>query len=56
MSGGFGYELDVNNLTPKDKKEIKAYNEIAKAFRSVIIRKYYELTLSSAKDKRRTHY
>lgn len=53
MSGGFGYELDVNNLTPKDKKEIKAYNEIAKAFRSVIMDgKYYELTLSSAKDKK----
>lgn len=53
MSGGFGYELDVNNLEPKERKQISAYNEVAKVFRRVIMDgTYYELSLSSAKDKR----
>lgn len=53
LSGGFGYELDVTSLTPKEEKEIKAYNEIAKVFQSYVINgDYFEFNVQSAKDKK----
>lgn len=53
MSGGFGYELDVTNLLPKEKKQIIEYNKIAKLFNEYVISgQYFELNVSSAKDKK----
>ncbi len=52
MSGGFGYELDVTNLLPKEKRAIKEYNAVAKLFQHIVTSgTYYELESSSQKDK-----
>lgn len=52
MSGGFGYELDVNNLTIKDKHEIRLYNEVAKSFQDIVVSgTYFELENASQKAK-----
>lgn len=53
MSGGFGYELDVTRLTPKESKEIKEYNRVAKVFQNLVINgTYYEFASGSQKDKK----
>ncbi len=53
LSGGFGYELDVTKFLPKEVRQLKAYNEVAKVFQSIVINgRYYEFNASSAKDKR----
>lgn len=52
MAGGFGYELDVTKLLPKEKKELKVYNQMAKLFQSVVISgRYRALISNSAKNK-----
>ena len=53
MSGGFGYELDVTNLTPKAKKELIEYNKVAKVYQHIVTNgTYYELLNASQKDKK----
>lgn len=53
ISGGFGYELDVTRLTPKESKEIIEYNKIAKIFQSLVINgKYFAFNEPSQKDKK----
>ncbi|MFA5660075.1 MAG: alpha-galactosidase [Bacilli bacterium] len=52
MTGGFGYELDVTKLLPKEVKALKTYNGIAKLFQSVVVNgRYRELRSNSAKNK-----